>query len=77
MDAEAEAFKGSVNTVRFDIDEQTRASNRLLWSMENKMAEEAVMMDEIEVLLRVMRDNLAPSSTTSETQVCWSAFIEC
>jgi hypothetical protein len=33
------------------------------------MAEEAVMMDEIEVLLRVMRDNLAPSCTTSETQV--------
>ncbi len=55
--------------MRFDIDQQTRASNQLLWSMENKMAEEAVMMDEIEVLLRVMRDNLAPSCATSETQV--------
>ena len=33
------------------------------------MAEEAVMMDEIDVLLRVMRDNLTPSLTTSETQV--------
>ena len=67
--AEAEAFKGTVQTVRFDIDSQTRASNQLLWSMENNMAEEAVMMDEIDVLLRVMRDNLTPSLTTSETQV--------
>ncbi len=52
-----------------DIDAQTRTSNQLLWSMENKMAEEAVLMDEIEVLMRVMRDNLTPSLTTSETQV--------
>ncbi len=68
--AEAEAFKSTVQTTRFDIDSQTRASNQLLWSMENNMAEEAVMMDEIDVLLRVMRDNLTPSLTTSETQVC-------
>ena len=78
VDSDAEAFKGSVHSVRFDIDDQTRASNDLLWTMENKMAEEAVLMDEIDVLLRVMRDNLTPSYMTSETQasswLCLTGF---
>ena len=47
---------------------QIRASNQLLWAMENKLADEEVMMDEIEVLLSVMRDNLEPCLVTSETQ---------
>jgi hypothetical protein len=57
-----------VGTVRLELDTQIRASNQLLWAMENKLADEEVMMDEIEVLLRVMRDNLSPSLVTSETQ---------
>jgi hypothetical protein len=55
--------------VRLDLEMQTRASNQLLRQMEHKLADEAIMMDEIEVLLGVMRDNLTPSLTTSETQV--------
>jgi hypothetical protein len=70
--AEAEAFKGAVQNVRFELDSQTRASNQLLRSMENKIAEEEVMMDEIDVLLQMMRDNLTPSLASSETQVRFS-----
>jgi hypothetical protein len=55
--------------VRLELEMQTRASNQLLRQMEQKLADEAVMMDEIEVLLQVMRDNLTPSLATVETQV--------
>lgn len=41
------------------------------------MAEEAVLMDEIDVLLRVMRDNLTPSYVTSETQVRGGRLLHC
>jgi hypothetical protein len=62
--------------VKYDIDVQSRLANQLLWSMENKLAEESVMMDEIEVLLSLMRDNLTPSLSTSETQAsgCFVGF---
>ena len=73
-DAAAEEAKSSVMNVRMELEMQSRASNQLLWAMENKLASEEVMMDEIDVLMQVLRDNLTPSLVTTETQVRGQGF---